>query len=202
LLVTLDAGRLGSGTILFLCGKGGKAVAERPVAFAGLLHQLRTGAGLTQEELAEAAGVAVRSIRYLERGSVASPQKETVRLLAGALGLAGAARAEFEAAARSGASPGGAAVPVRTLPRDTASFTGRERELTELMGAVAGAADAGGVVGIHAIGGMAGVGKTAFAVHAAHRLAGRFPGRSSCRCTGTPPGSSRSTRPTRWPACC
>ena len=29
---------------------------------------------------------------------------------------------------------------------------------------------------IHAIGGMAGVGKTAFAVHAAHRLAGRFPG--------------------------
>ena len=37
------------------------------------------------------------------------------------------------------------------------------------------AAGAGGVVGIHAIGGMAGVGKTAFAVHAAHRLAGRFP---------------------------
>ena len=31
------------------------------------------------------------------------------------------------------------------------------------------------MVGIHAIGGMAGVGKTAFAVHAAHRLAGRFP---------------------------
>ena len=31
-------------------------------------------------------------------------------------------------------------------------------------------------MGIHAIGGMAGVGKTAFAVHAAHRLADRFPG--------------------------
>ena len=30
-------------------------------------------------------------------------------------------------------------------------------------------------MGIHAIGGMAGVGKTAFAVHAAHRLADRFP---------------------------
>ena len=37
------------------------------------------------------------------------------------------------------------------------------------------AAAVGGVVGIHAIGGMAGVGKTAFAVHAAHRLADRFP---------------------------
>jgi hypothetical protein len=34
----------------------------------------------------------------------------------------------------------------------------------------------GGVVSIHAIGGMAGVGKTAFAVHAAHQLADRFPG--------------------------
>ena len=37
------------------------------------------------------------------------------------------------------------------------------------------AAGSGGVVGIHAIGGMAGIGKTAFAVHAAHRLAPRFP---------------------------
>src|SRR5208283_2724895 len=36
-------------------------------------------------------------------------------------------------------------------------------------------AAAGGVVGIHAIGGMAGVGKTALAVHAAHKLAPRFP---------------------------
>ena len=68
--------------------------------------------------------------------------------------------------------PGGAAAATRTLPRDLASFTGRQQELAELMEATAGA---GGVVGIHAIGGMAGVGKTAFAVHAAHRLAGRFP---------------------------
>ena len=70
------------------------------------------------------------------------------------------------------AGAGGVAAATRTLPRDIASFTGRQQELDELAGA---AADAGGVVGIHAIGGMAGVGKTAFAVHAAHRLADRFP---------------------------
>jgi hypothetical protein len=54
-----------------------------------------------------------------------------------------------------------------------ASFTGRQRELEQLADAAAGAAR---MVGIHAIGGMAGVGKTAFAVHAAHQMADRFPG--------------------------
>jgi len=151
-------------------------VAEPPVTFPDLLRQLRTEARLTQEELADAASVSVRSVRDLERGKVATPQKETVRLLADALALTGPARAEFETAARSHRVPGGVAAATRALPRDIASFTGRQQELAELMAAVAGVADAGGVVGIHAIGGMAGVGKTAFAVHAAHRLAGRFPG--------------------------
>jgi hypothetical protein len=36
------------------------------------------------------------------------------------------------------------------------------------MEAAADSASIGKVVGIHAIGGMAGIGKTAFAVHAAH----------------------------------
>jgi len=148
-------------------------VAEPPVGFAGLLRKLRREARLTQEELAEAAGVSLRAVSYLERGVVTSPQKDTVRLLADALGLIGPARAGFEAAARGRAVPGGVAAATRTLPRDIASFTGRQQELEQLTKAVAGA---GGVVGIHAIGGMAGVGKTAFAVHAAHRLADRFPG--------------------------
>ncbi len=43
------------------------------------------------------------------------------------------------------------------------------------MAGLADTAATGGVVGIHAIGGMAGIGKTTLAVHAAHRLAGRFP---------------------------
>ena len=72
-----------------------------------------------------------------------------------------------------GAGTGGVAAATRTLPRDVVSFTGRQQELEQLAKAAAGS---GGVVGIYAIGGMAGVGKTAFAVHAAHQLAGRYPG--------------------------
>jgi transcriptional regulator with XRE-family HTH domain len=151
-------------------------VAEPPVAFAAVLRKLRTDARLTQEELAEATGLSPRSLSDLERGIATTPRRDTVRLLADALHLTGPARAEFEAVARGRSVPAGtgkgrAAAATQTLPRDIASFTGRQQELRELVDA----AGPGGVVGIHAIGGMAGVGKTAFAVHAAHQLAPRFP---------------------------
>lgn len=55
------------------------------------------------------------------------------------------------------------------LPRDLPDFIGREDELARLTAAAA----EGGVV--CTIDGMAGVGKTAFAVHAGHVLAERFP---------------------------
>ena len=151
-------------------------MAEPPVAFATVLRKLRTEARLTQEELAEAAGLSPRSVSDLERGIAATPRRETVRLLADALGLSGPARAEFDAVARGRPVPSPAGTDgtaaLRTLPRDIASFTGRQQELQELVDAAVGSA---AVVGIHAIGGMAGVGKTAFAVHAAHQLAPRFP---------------------------
>ena len=137
-----------------------------------LLRGLRREARLTQEELAEAAGLSVRAVRYLERGVVSTPQRETVRLLANALGLVSQVRAGFEAAARGPAAAGRrVAAATRALPRDIASFTGRDRSCA----ASRRPRRAGGVVGIHAIGGMAGIGKTAFAVHAAHQLAPRFP---------------------------
>jgi tetratricopeptide (TPR) repeat protein/DNA-binding XRE family transcriptional regulator len=153
-------------------------VAEPPVTFAGVLRKLRAEARLTQEELAEASGVRPRTVSDLERGIATAPQRETIRRLADALQLTGLARAQFEAVARGRAVPvttGGPAAATRTLPRDVASFTGRHHELQELVGAAAGAVGSSGVVSIHAIGGMAGVGKTAFAVHAAHRFADRFP---------------------------
>jgi Domain of unknown function (DUF4062) len=61
-----------------------------------------------------------------------------------------------------------------TLPADLAVFVGRDKEL-DRIGAVVDAARAGGVVAIHAIDGMPGIGKTALTVHVAHRLAARFP---------------------------
>jgi tetratricopeptide (TPR) repeat protein/transcriptional regulator with XRE-family HTH domain len=157
-------------------------MAEPPgVSFASFLRQLRTDAGLTQQELAEAASLSTRSISDMERGVNLTARRETVRLLADALQLAGSRRAWFEAAARGrtpergfppfGIGVGGAAAATRTLPRDIAGFTGRAAELREL----ADAASPDGVVAIHAIDGMAGIGKTAFAVHAAHQFAPRFP---------------------------
>jgi hypothetical protein len=71
--------------------------------------------------------------------------------------------------------PGAAAAATWALPRDIAAFTGRYAEFAQLMGTLAVTAAGGAVVGIHAIDGMAGIGKSTFAVHAAHRLAGVFP---------------------------
>ena len=71
-------------------------MAEPPVRFAGLLRQLRARAGLTQEGLAEAAGLNPRTISDLERGLATTPHKDTVRLLADALRLSSQERIEFE----------------------------------------------------------------------------------------------------------
>jgi hypothetical protein len=64
-----------------------------------------------------------------------------------------------------------------SLPPDAAAFTGREEELDRITASVTEAAGAGGVVAIHAIDGMPGVGKTTLAVHAAPLLRHRFPDR-------------------------
>ena len=64
---------------------------------------------------------------------------------------------------------GGRAIP-ELLPRELPGFTGREDEVRQLT-ALAG----GGCVMVTAIGGTAGVGKTALAVHAAYRLLSEFP---------------------------
>ena len=179
------------------------AVAGQPVlGFAGLLRQLRAEAGLTQEELAEAAGLGVRTVSDLERGAHRSAHQDTARLLADALGLAGPAQGLFVAAARGRVSAeevlaarrdGSAALPVmatselerpagpvpRELPADVGAFTGRVVELAELdlllPGDTGRQGGSAGPVVISAVSGTAGVGKTALAVRWAHRVAEAFP---------------------------
>jgi len=75
-------------------------VTEQDHPFAFTLRSLRVKAGLTQEELAEIAGLTTRTISALECGDTHKPRKETTRQLADALGLEGQGRAEFESAAR------------------------------------------------------------------------------------------------------
>jgi DNA-binding SARP family transcriptional activator len=80
------------------------------------------------------------------------------------------------ALARPAPTPEAALPRPRELPAAVACFTGRAAELRALTGLLdqAGAGGPGTVV-ISAIGGTAGVGKTALALHWAHQVAGSFP---------------------------
>src|SRR5689334_11250165 len=90
---------------------GGRSMTEEPsVLFSAVLRQARDSAGLTQDELARAAGIGSRTISDLERGVAVKPRPSTVRRLAAALGLRGDDLARFEAAARR-ARPGSATAP-------------------------------------------------------------------------------------------
>lgn len=72
----------------------------QPRSFGDLLRRYRVAAGLTQEELAERAGLSRRAIGALETGARRAPHKETVSLLAKALNLTSAEQALLESAAR------------------------------------------------------------------------------------------------------
>ena len=137
--------------------------ADESTTFGALLRRWRTSAGLTQEELAERAGLSRRGINDLERGARLLPRKDAVTLLADALGLAGDGRSAFLAAARRPLSlaepafaptpeaqeaPGsletsGISVPSSPLPQGTVTFLftdieGSTRLLQQLEDAYAG----------------------------------------------------------------
>ena len=79
----------------------------------GLLRRHRDAAGLTQEELAERAGISSRTISDVERGLRDGVFRDTAARIAVALGLAGDERIRFEAVARGGRLP----TPLRWPPR-------------------------------------------------------------------------------------
>ncbi len=65
-----------------------------------LLRRHRATAGLTQEELAERAGISARTISDFERGLRTTVYRETALRLAEALELEEGERSEFEGIAR------------------------------------------------------------------------------------------------------
>ena len=196
--------------------EGRGAVAEPALSFAGLLRQLRAEAPLTQEELAEVAGLSPRSVSDLERGINRTARLDTTRLLADALGLAGPVRVAFVAAARGEAQ----AAQVLAARRGEASGPspqprpGPAAGYRQLHRPAGRAVPAAGSAGRH---GRRWRGRE----HPRDRRDGRGrqdppsrctpltssagpsrTGSSSCRCMPTLLAGSRSSLPRRWRACC
>lgn len=164
------------------------------------LRQSRLAAGLTQEGLAARSGVSVRTISNLERAVSARPYPRLIRLLADALALPHAFADEVIASYRRDGIPvrrqlrtaesdssGLLALPAESEPTGGAEhsvprcllarvwyFTGRSGELAELSSWLYDVGSADDAVVISAISGSAGVGKTALALHWAHRAAPGF----------------------------
>ena len=119
--------------------RGGAMTAIDGPAFGDLLARYRRAAGLTQEGLAERAGLSTRGISDLERGLRWRPHPETVRLLARALALPEADRAALLAAARPrpavaatvAARP--SAGPTMPLPQPLTPLLGREGDLATAL---------------------------------------------------------------------
>ena len=147
-----------------------------PGAFGPLLRSARIAAGLTQEELAEAARISVRSVSDLERGINRTARKDTARLLAAALGLSGARRDVFHATALG-------RIPA-DQPGRGESGRGRAGQLPVALTPILGRAeDIGEVCGLLrrpdvrlvTVTGLGGVGKTRAALDIGKQLAPGFP---------------------------
>ena len=107
-----------------------------PTTFAILLRRHRLARSLTQEQLAERAGVTAKAVGALERGERRRPYPHTVRSLARALALGDGERAELENAVpfriaprREVTPPRSPATQDRDLPAPHGPVLGREDEV-------------------------------------------------------------------------
>ena len=103
--------------------------------FGDLLRRLRIAASLTQEQLAEKAGLSYRGISDLERGARGRPRLDTIRRLTEALQLTGATLMAFTRSGTGTALPSVAAEstpPASNIPVMPNPFTGRTAILADL----------------------------------------------------------------------
>jgi tetratricopeptide (TPR) repeat protein len=82
---------------------------------------------------------------------------------------------EWKRALRRARKRGLAVRPPGQLPSDVESFTGREGELQRLLDIIDRSAASPRAASAWVVSGMAGVGKTTLAIHAAHQVADRYP---------------------------
>jgi DNA-binding SARP family transcriptional activator/tetratricopeptide (TPR) repeat protein len=157
--------------------------AEALAVFRGIDGMLRgelgigPGAGLRDlHQRMLAADPALDAGQDLVRGGRPDGEAQP----AAALSAAALSAAALSAVAPTATAPPAAELPTTApaqLPGDTADFTGRDSQVNLLSGLLGTEPAAGrpGVVMILAVAGMGGIGKTALAVHVAHRLRDRFP---------------------------
>src|SRR5215472_5893321 len=141
---------------------GGAGVSGRD------LRQQRTRLGLSQEALAEALGVSPRSINRWEQGE-AQPQPEHRRRLARVFGVE---IGDLVLSAPPEPTPN-QGLPWHLPLRRNAFFTGREAVLRQLHAALD---PSGRSPRLHALTGLAGIGKTQTALEYAYRYADRYQG--------------------------
>jgi predicted ATPase/DNA-binding XRE family transcriptional regulator len=134
------------------------------------VKSLRAAAGLTQEALAERAGISARTVSDLERGLRTLVHYDTGRRIADALGLDGERRRQFEALARGRGFSPPTAPPARGLPPAPTPFRGRSRELESIKATLLA-----GRVRLLTLTGPGGIGKTRLALEAAREVQGSFP---------------------------
>jgi transcriptional regulator with XRE-family HTH domain len=151
---------------------GGRSIVDTEGSeFGAQIRRLREAAGLTQEELAERAGMTASGVSALERGHRRRPYAHTVRSLATALALPEADRNALFAATRHPSSSLAQSAPAAmrgNLPLQLTSFIGREHELADLGHQV-------GTTRLLTMTGPGGVGKTRLALEVAADLAIDFP---------------------------
>lgn len=145
----------------------GRAAGETRT-LAAQLDRSRRHSGMSFRDLSRLTGLPVSTLHNALSGKVV-PRLDTVLSIVRACGEDEAPWRERWADATAGAGP---VVIPRELPRAARAFAGRKSEMTRLAELVRGAGHGVGVVAVH---GMPGVGKTAFAVRAAHEFSDCFP---------------------------
>ncbi len=149
-------------------------MSERATSFGELLRRFRSAAALSQEGLAERAGLSRHGISDLERGARRIPRLETVRLLADGLGLDDDDRRALLAAARPALLGNGSAVAAPAspsgMPTPLTRLIGRETDRSALQTRLQDAS-----VRWLTLTGPGGVGKTRLAIAVANTMRDTHP---------------------------